>query len=799
MPIVIQELLASDTLSQAVDKVNFNFDQLLLNGGGPVGPAGIQGPTGPVGGRGIRGATWYDGSADPNTLIIAGIDEDDYFLQTNGQVWQYNGTVWIQTPVNLTGPTGATGSSVGFDYVGGYNGVNPPTSINNENVAFVVPMPAGVSGGANQLTNQGVSTILLGAVGSTVNPPAGITYSSAFQIPDTMAVQLDASLVSVLIHQKDSSSSAIRFMGGGDDINDKYEQTVLSNLSNITLGIDDVYNINVPKAATSPTSLAELIGFNVNTIRRGQQFYAGKQINFITGADGSPSGFAGEISDVTFTVNTSNPSTPAKFAVATTFASSTALFEVGGNITVNPTTTRNGIILLEAGSVNLTSSTEIRLRHNAGNGISLLSTAVNISGVSGPVNILTGSGQNINITSDAAMAITATTAMQIQSPVSINVFSSIITNAANQINLNGVANTHWLRVDNASVTSGGIKLQGNVTWGAAALNNPLNTVHRNISIWKDSGLSISQSPVYIHRFGTDLGNDLMIDLSRSTGGGPSTAYEYNRLSPTATDILNTSGRAGFVGHTVENSSTAMGAANVGFRLRGIDRSGGNQAVGTKFHASEDTTAVFNRMQYVRKVLSINPLTAGITSGTNYTIPATSMDCSFLDIYVGWDGRLILTTPNNSHNEFSIFIPNGSYVGQRLNIHIIAAPCAYVFPGNSDQVWPNVSFGQFGKVWLRTNSWLSNAPSSPSTNGYLVELRVGRAASGQSVFGTEAYIELVWIGQGYTQASQYDDALNPINLTTITRGWIAVNGAMATNIGLSGNAGVMQTNAFVEFT
>ena len=44
MAITIQDLLSSDTVSQAVDKINFNFDQLLLNGGGPVGPFGPAGP-----------------------------------------------------------------------------------------------------------------------------------------------------------------------------------------------------------------------------------------------------------------------------------------------------------------------------------------------------------------------------------------------------------------------------------------------------------------------------------------------------------------------------------------------------------------------------------------------------------------------------------------------------------------------------------------------------------------------------------------------------------------------------------
>ena len=66
MAITIQDLLASDTISQAVDKINFNFDQLLLNGGGPVGPPGPLGPSGPIGGRGERGSEWYEGTDNPN-------------------------------------------------------------------------------------------------------------------------------------------------------------------------------------------------------------------------------------------------------------------------------------------------------------------------------------------------------------------------------------------------------------------------------------------------------------------------------------------------------------------------------------------------------------------------------------------------------------------------------------------------------------------------------------------------------------------------------------------------------------
>jgi hypothetical protein len=54
--ITIKELLAADKVHELVDKINFNFDQLLLNGGGPIGlkgGPGIQGPLGP------RGTIWF--------------------------------------------------------------------------------------------------------------------------------------------------------------------------------------------------------------------------------------------------------------------------------------------------------------------------------------------------------------------------------------------------------------------------------------------------------------------------------------------------------------------------------------------------------------------------------------------------------------------------------------------------------------------------------------------------------------------------------------------------------------------
>jgi hypothetical protein len=726
MPIVIQELLASDTISQAVDKINFNFDQLLLNGGGPVGPAGVQGPTGPIGGRGIKGTAWYDGNADPNTLIIPGIEQDDYFLQSNGEVWQYNGTAWVQTTINLTGPAGAAGAGSGFGYIGGFSG----GSINNQNTAFVVPMPSGLSGGANPGTNQGVSTVLLGAVGSTAAPLAGISYTSAFQIPDLMAAQLDSSLVSVLIHQKDSSSSAIRFMGGGDNPTDNYNQTNLNDLSNISLGIDDTLNINVFKSATLPTDLAELIGFNVNTIKRGQQFLAGKHINFITGNDSQPSGFLGETSDVKFTINTSNPSIPAKFSVATTLPSASALFEVGGNITVPPTSlTRTGIILFHSRDINIIANDLIKTR------------------------------TNININE-------AFNTYEIISP---------------SITLKADGGAHQIFVDNSSPTAGGTKLTGNVTWAQINPINPIINTHRNIFIDKGN-LSFGSSPIYIRSTNVATGRNLMIDVFR--GELPTSSTEHNKIYTASTDIKNTGDIAQFVGHTVENTSLVVSQDNVGFKLIGRDRNG-NPTLGTKFHAQENTTSVSNRMQYVRKYLNINPLTAGINVPPNpaYTIPPSFMDCSFLDIYVGWDGDLIGGIDLSS-NVFAVLIPPGLYPGQRLNIHLMVAPTMAIDSLNDPQTevrWPNplVEGSQQGKVILIADDWFTlgtaaffpifEITADPIPIPYVPE-------PFESFVGGEGYVELMWVGETYKMGVQRLGPLPP-NIPSVfeaSRGWMVVN-------------------------
>lgn len=355
MAITIQELLASDTISQAVDKINFNFDQLLLNGGGPVGPSGPLGPIGPTGGRGLRGSKWYEDpnatATNPNTLIFSDVEADDNYLDADGSVWNYNGTVWTITTVNLTGPTGSSGLSAGFAYFG-----NNITT--GQQSIYPTPSPDGTGAGAT-VANEGIPTLVVGAVvSSTVNPPSGVTLTDAYKLTNTLATSIDSPITAMFVHQKDSSANAIVFHGGGAIAAENFEQNDLSNLANIKLDADDKLQLNVPKPPTSPANASDLLSFSVNTLKSGQQYYSGKQIQFSTGND-TALALASEISDFTITVNTSNTSNRAKFQVSTTDINSSALFQLGGNITVPTSTTKTGTILLEGNSFNsITSGTQ---------------------------------------------------------------------------------------------------------------------------------------------------------------------------------------------------------------------------------------------------------------------------------------------------------------------------------------------------------------------------------------------------------------------------------------------------------
>lgn len=429
MAITIKELLASDTISEAADKINFNFDQLLLNGGGPVGPNGPQGPIGPIGGRGIRGTQWYEDptsspGTNPNSLTFADLEEGDNYLQSDGTVWEWNGTVWVATAVNLTGPQGSAGTS-GFSRFG-----NP---INNQQSIYISPMPGGTAAGADNF-NEAVPALVVGGFVSITPTTSGVTYQESL-INDSIAQQFESTNSAMIIHQLNSNSSAIRFMGGNNG-SDNYEQLNLSNLAFITLDNDDRLRVQVPKAPISTGSLIALSGWTVNTIETGQYYTAGKHIHFITGQSTNSSGSAFENSDFNVQVNKS-PGTSGnpriRLNVTTTGGGLAAGIDIGSNTAVPASTANTGSIIVTGGLIGLVGSSTISLITSSN--ISQQATG-NIALNSGAAVSVTATG-NISLSSNNTIQLTAVNdlTVNITDDITINGGDNMIVNITDDIDI----------------------------------------------------------------------------------------------------------------------------------------------------------------------------------------------------------------------------------------------------------------------------------------------------------------------------------------------------------------------------
>ena len=107
----IKELFGSDNISVLTEKINYNFDQLILAGGGPEGPIGPSGSQGVAGPEGLRGSQWFGASGATGTINVPtdGVfRENDFKLNANGDIEYYHLT-WLSAGINIKGPTGPTG------------------------------------------------------------------------------------------------------------------------------------------------------------------------------------------------------------------------------------------------------------------------------------------------------------------------------------------------------------------------------------------------------------------------------------------------------------------------------------------------------------------------------------------------------------------------------------------------------------------------------------------------------------------------------------------------------------------
>jgi hypothetical protein len=116
----ILNILQGDNQSTIVDKLNYNFDQILSAGGGPQGAQGLIGPTGPIGPQGPQGVQgvqgpsgtkWFVQDTSPASGGITGSNPfnfptlGDYWLDpdsANQDIYVFTATGWVNTGYGLS-------------------------------------------------------------------------------------------------------------------------------------------------------------------------------------------------------------------------------------------------------------------------------------------------------------------------------------------------------------------------------------------------------------------------------------------------------------------------------------------------------------------------------------------------------------------------------------------------------------------------------------------------------------------------------------------------------------------------
>jgi hypothetical protein len=137
MPVTnIQSLNYGDSQSQIIDKINYNFDEIVeAHGGtqgitgptGDSGPIGSRGPVGSTGGTGVRGTRWFVDFNQPSGVFNTVLEGDFWIDANDGSILIFTEIGWAPTGYTLAPggnvfkkedsyfSTGITGSAILFD------------------------------------------------------------------------------------------------------------------------------------------------------------------------------------------------------------------------------------------------------------------------------------------------------------------------------------------------------------------------------------------------------------------------------------------------------------------------------------------------------------------------------------------------------------------------------------------------------------------------------------------------------------------------------------------------------------
>ncbi len=113
-----ERMLAIEAASVVSGTVNGSNHLILTTHGGsdidagnvvgPAGSNGTNGTDGSDGSDGARGSEWFDYIGSGTPTGITGMLSGDYCLRSDGEVFKYNGSAWIDTTISTKGPAGAS-------------------------------------------------------------------------------------------------------------------------------------------------------------------------------------------------------------------------------------------------------------------------------------------------------------------------------------------------------------------------------------------------------------------------------------------------------------------------------------------------------------------------------------------------------------------------------------------------------------------------------------------------------------------------------------------------------------------
>ena len=275
MAIVIKEILASDNLSQLTDKINFNFDQFLINGGGPPGPIG---PIGPIGPTGPRGSYWFDGSGAPTTVI--GSEEGDYYLDiSTGDVYLYDGSLWTLEG-NIQGPQGPVGPQGPGNILFDIDGTNP--DVNPANYFYRYRF---INADSDLYTNSSIwssQSLLIGGFPEGTNSNEGISIGWG-EITDVYSNQINPSVGSLFVHMPVATSGKNIILSRilGDNIS-TFNTDVVSEMASISVDDYDSLFLESNRIINNSDLYAQNIGLKFAAYDSNLSLISGRNINIST-------------------------------------------------------------------------------------------------------------------------------------------------------------------------------------------------------------------------------------------------------------------------------------------------------------------------------------------------------------------------------------------------------------------------------------------------------------------------------------------------------------------------------------